>query len=190
MDNIISSLLLEFKIVNSKYFIFISCFSFSFLLCLFLRLRIMVNMMSLSHCHVSHRRVQKILEKIMLYSVVATTYQKTNDHTSGKSLSGISSGELIRELDKESLLNQYPIYILSTSGPCYNLMSASFLTQGDHVAYICSDVIFQIFPLCSRLMMSHHVTCHVTAMSRASSLSLTRKEKKRKDKQNSYKVRK
>ena len=30
---------------------------------------------------------------------------KTNDHTSGKSLSGISSGEFTRELDKESLLN-------------------------------------------------------------------------------------
>ena len=30
---------------------------------------------------------------------------KINDHTSGKSLSGISSGEFTRELDKESLLN-------------------------------------------------------------------------------------
>ena len=30
---------------------------------------------------------------------------KTNDHTSGKSLSGISSGKFTRELDKESLLN-------------------------------------------------------------------------------------
>ena len=30
---------------------------------------------------------------------------KTNDHTSGKSLSGISSGEFTRELDKEPLLN-------------------------------------------------------------------------------------
>ena len=30
---------------------------------------------------------------------------KTNDHTSGKSLSGISSGEFTRELDKKSLLN-------------------------------------------------------------------------------------
>ena len=29
-------------------------------------------------------------------------------------------------------------------------------------------------------MTSHHVTCHVTAMSRASSLSLKRKEKKNK----------
>ena len=30
---------------------------------------------------------------------------KTNDHTSGKSLSWISSGEFTRELDKEPLLN-------------------------------------------------------------------------------------
>ena len=30
---------------------------------------------------------------------------KTNDHTNGKSLSWISSGEFTRELDKESLLN-------------------------------------------------------------------------------------
>jgi len=30
---------------------------------------------------------------------------KTNDYTNGKSLSWISSGEFIRELDKESLLN-------------------------------------------------------------------------------------
>ena len=30
---------------------------------------------------------------------------KTNDHTSGKSLSWISSGKFTRELDKESLLN-------------------------------------------------------------------------------------
>jgi len=30
---------------------------------------------------------------------------KTNDHTSGRSLSGILSGEFTRELDKKSLLN-------------------------------------------------------------------------------------
>ena len=44
-----------------------------------------------------------------------------------------------------------------------------------------SDIIFQILPLCSRPMMSHHVTCHVTAVSCASSLSKgKRKEKKKK----------
>ena len=56
-------------------------------------------------------------------------------------------------------------------------MSASFLTQGHHVVYICSNVIFQILLLYSRPMTSHHVTCHVTAMSCASSLSLKRKIK-------------
>ena len=39
---------------------------------------------------------------------------KINDHTSGKSLSGISSGEFTRELDKESLLNLSPIYTKSS----------------------------------------------------------------------------
>ena len=33
-------------------------------------------------------------------------------------------------------------------------MSASFLTQGHHVVYICPDIIFQILLLCSRPMMS------------------------------------
>ena len=38
----------------------------------------------------------------MLWQTLIT---KINDHTNGKSLSGISSGEFTRELDKESLLN-------------------------------------------------------------------------------------
>ena len=60
-------------------------------------------------------------------------------------------------------------------------MSASFLTQGYHVIYMCSKVIFQILPPCSRPMMSHHVTCHVTAVSCASSSSKRKiKEKKNK----------
>ena len=33
-------------------------------------------------------------------------------------------------------------YILSTSGPCYNLMSALFSSQDHHVAYMCPDIIF------------------------------------------------
>ena len=36
---------------------------------------------------------------------------KTNDHTSGKSLSGISSREFTRELDKEPSLHCFSIYI-------------------------------------------------------------------------------
>jgi len=43
-----------------------------------------------------------ILKYILLWQPLIT---KTNDHTNGKSLSGISSGEFTRELDKESLLN-------------------------------------------------------------------------------------
>ena len=65
-------------------------------------------------------------------------------------------------------------------------MSISFSTQGYHVVYICPDIIFQILPLCYRPIMSHHVTCHVTAVSCASSLS----KKKRKEKENQYKIRK
>ena len=56
---------------------------------------------------------------------------------------------------------------------------------------MCPDVIFQILPPCSRPMMSHHVTCHVTVVSHASSLSKKKKEKeKRKEKQNQYEIRK
>ena len=67
-------------------------------------------------------------------------------------------------------------------------MSASFLTQGHHVVYMCPDVIFQILPSCSRPMTSHHVICHVTAVSHASSLS--KRKTKTKEKQNQYKIRK
>ena len=49
--------------------------------------------------------------------------------------------------------------------------------------YIPSDIIFQIVLLCSRPMTSHHVTCHVTVISRASSLSL-KKEKEIQKKRN------
>ena len=63
-------------------------------------------------------------------------------------------------------------------------MFTSFPTQGHHVVYMCPDVIFQILLLCSRPMTSHHVTCHVTAMSCASSLSLKEKEKEIQKKRN------
>ena len=42
---------------------------------------------------------------------------------------------------------------------------------------MCPNIIFQILLPCSRPMTSHHVTCHVTAMPCASSLSLKRKIK-------------
>ena len=67
-------------------------------------------------------------------------------------------------------------------------MSALFSTQGHHIVYMCSDVIFQIFPPCFGPMTSHHVTCHVTAVLHAS-LSSKRKVKE-KEKENQYKIRK
>ena len=60
-------------------------------------------------------------------------------------------------------------------------MSTLCLTQGHYVYTICPDIIFQILLSCSRSMMSHHVTCHVTAMSHASSLSIKKKKKKEKE---------
>ena len=65
-------------------------------------------------------------------------------------------------------------------------MSVLCLTQGYHVVYMCLNVIFQILLLCSRSMTSYHVTCHVTTVSHASSLSKI----KRKEKQNWYEIRK
>ena len=62
-------------------------------------------------------------------------------------------------------------------------MSASHLTQGYHMYTMCPNIIFQIFLPCSRPMTSHHVTCHVTAMSHASSLS-KEKEKEIQKKRN------
>jgi len=41
----------------------------------------------------------------LLYLLWQPLITKTNDYTSGKSLSWISSGEFTRELDKEPLLN-------------------------------------------------------------------------------------
>ena len=67
-------------------------------------------------------------------------------------------------------------------------MSVLFPTQDHHVVYMCPDIIFQILPSCSRPMMSHHVTCHVTVASHASSLFKTKT--KTKEKQNQYKIRK
>ena len=65
-------------------------------------------------------------------------------------------------------------------------MSISFPTQGHHVVFMCPDVIFQTLPLCSKLMILHHVTCHVTSVSCASPSS----KNENKTKQNLYKIRK
>ena len=53
---------------------------------------------------------------------------------------------------------------------------------------MCPNIIFQIFLPPSRLMMSHHVTCHVTAMSCASSLFKINQKEKQNKKQ--YKIKK
>ena len=64
--------------------------------------------------------------------------------------------------------------VFRIGGLAYNI--ASHLTQGHHVYTIYPDIIFQILLSCSRPMTSHHVTCHVTAISRASSSSIKEKE--------------
>ena len=57
----------------------------------------------------------------------------------------------------------------------------SCLPQGYHVYSMFPDIIFQTLPSCSRLVTSHHVTYHVTAMSHAFSSS-KRKEKEKENK--------
>ena len=52
--------------------------------------------------------------------------------------------------------------------------------------YIYPDIIFQIFLPYSKPMISRHVTCYMTAVLHVSSLS----KRKRKEKQNLYKIRK
>ena len=48
---------------------------------------------------------QELEQYLRMYVLWQPLMTKTNDHTSSKSLSGISSGEFTRELDKEPLLN-------------------------------------------------------------------------------------
>ena len=55
-------------------------------------------------------------------------------------------------------------------------MFALHLTQGHHVYTMCPDIIFQILLPYSRPMTSHHMTCHVTAISCAFSSSIKEKE--------------
>ena len=65
---------------------------------------------------------------------------------------------------------------------CYRLVytTTSYLSHILLKAIMCPDIIFQILLSCSGPMTSHHVTCHVTAMSHASLLSIIRKRKSRK----------
>ena len=70
------------------------------------------------------------------------------------------------------------LIIKPTYCPCYNLISTLFPTQGHHVVYMCSDIIFQILLLYFRPMISYHVTYHVTAVSYA--FFIVQKKKKNK----------
>ena len=66
--------------------------------------------------------------------------------------------------------------------PCFILIPTLCSTQGHYVYSIYPDIIFQTLPSCSRLVMSHHVTCHVTSLSCASSLFFKKKKKQKKKK--------
>ena len=61
-------------------------------------------------------------------------------------------------------------------------MLASLLTQGHHVYSRCPDIIFQTLLSGSRLMTSHHVTCHVTSLSRAFFIVFQKKRKEKSEK--------
>ena len=56
-------------------------------------------------------------------------------------------------------------YLTLPYSPCSILISTSLLTQDHHVYSMCPNIIFQTILPCSRLVMSHHVTCHVTSLS-------------------------
>jgi len=111
---------------------------------------------------------------------------KINDHTSGKSLSGISSGEFTRELDKESLLNLSLIYTKSSWSVLLIINPALMSMLLPHVRLKATMLYTYALMSSSRsfyhilgLMTSCHVTRHVTEMSRASSSSkIKRKENK------------
>ena len=62
--------------------------------------------------------------------------------------------------------------------------SASHLSQGQYTIYMCPDIIFQALLPPSRLMTLHHMICHVTSMSRASSSFKISQKQKQKQKQN------
>ena len=92
-------------------------------------------------------------------------------------LVGYQVGNLQENLTRSLFLIRV-LFIQMSPGPCYYyltlpysscsiLMSTSLLTQGHHVYSMCPNVIFQTILPCSRLVTSHHVTCHMTSLSRA-----------------------
>ena len=112
-----------------------------------------------------------------------------------KAHSRLSSRKFTRKLDKKSLLNSSSIYmfymlsmlsiikpaLISMLHPHVHYSSVLHLPQGHYITSICPDIIFQILLPYSRYIMSHHVTCHMTAISCTTSLS-KKKSKKRKKK--------
>jgi len=75
-----------------------------------------------------------------------------------------------------------PYVHAATSCPPHSLLKATILYT------YALTLSFEILLPCSRPMTSHHVTCHVTAVSCASLLSKIKIKEKRKE--NQYKIRK
>ena len=131
---------------------------------------------------------------------MATTYHKGQMITQAVNLSIGSQVGSLQENSTRSLFLISVLFIQIAPGPCYYylvlsyspcfiLMFASLLTQGHYVYSMCLDVIFQTLPLCSRLMMSHHVTCHVTSSSSFQENKIKKKKSKiRKIKENKIKI--
>ena len=111
--------------------------------------------------HLSQWQMISQLSKSLRMDIMWEVHKRTRQEVSAKLEFYIYKTCLVRATNKLSL----------PYCPCYNLMSISFSTQGHHVVYMCPNVIFQILLPCSRLMTSHNVTCHVTAVSHASSSS-------------------
>ena len=115
----------------------------------------------------------------MLWQPLVT---KTNDYTSSKSLNMDIKWEVHKRTRQEVFAKLesyiYKVYMVhatnnyacpyvhaTTSCLSHSLLKATML-------YIYAlSLSFQILPPCSRPMMSHHVTCHVNAVSHASLLS-------------------
>ena len=98
-------------------------------------------------------------------------------------LSWMSGRKFTRELNKESLLNQSLIYTKSSWSMLLIINPALMSMLLSHVRLKATMLPTCALTSSSRsfyhilgLMMSHHVICHVTAMSCASLLSLKRKE--------------
>ena len=110
-------------------------------------------------------------------------------------LSWISSGKFIRELDKESLLNQSPIYTKSSWSVLLIINSALMSMLLPHVCL--KATMLYTCALTSSSRSFYHIlglmtSRHVTAMSRASSSSLKEKKRNLKEilKEKKYKIKK